>query len=162
MDLHLGLLASRTMRKKKKEFCCLSSPVCYDLLWQPGHSNQSLLSWPQSGNQEGYRRKFIPSVWGFLPEYCFLSILQPNLMEQCENYQKCATHTHNIAYYGLSGSTSAFQITNRFWEKFHSKGKYSWPLSNMEINLHIIYWQPFVSAVLPYLQIQPTTDCVEL
>ena len=81
-------------REKKKQFCCLSRPVCDDLLWQPGRSNQSLLWWPQFGNQEGYRCKFIPLVWGFLPKYCFLSILQPNLMEQCENYQKCATHAH--------------------------------------------------------------------
>lgn len=45
--------------------------------------------------------------------------------------------------------------------KFHSKGKYSWPLSNMEINLHIIC-QPFVFAVFPCLQSQPMTDCVVL
>ena len=98
-ETYLDGPASRTSslqnyEREKKEFCCLSRPVCDDLLWQPGHSNQSLLSWPQSGNQEGYSCKFIPLVWGFLPEYCFLSILQPNLMEQCENYQKCATHAH--------------------------------------------------------------------
>lgn len=56
---------------------------------------------------------------------------------------KCVTHMSLALLFRLTGPTSALQITKRCWEKFHKQGKYSWPLSNMEINLHIIHCQPF-------------------
>lgn len=119
---------------ERKQFCCLSCPACDDLLWQPGHSNQSLLLrisvWEPGGVQmQIYLTGLRLSAWILLP---FHSVIQ-SYGTMWKLPEVCDTRRHNIAYYRLTGPTSALQITKRCWEKFHSKGKYSWPWATWKL-----------------------------